>query len=254
MDPRTQLNEARHSWSPPAELLRCRPREVRLTVKGKFLAGTAFAIFIAGLGAGIFLFAKAAFDREHRQQIVEQGMDTEARVVRRWWTRGDRPRYGLEIVYRASGQVVRTSTQLEKSAWSRLTEGSTLQIRYLPTDPERFVLPGGQKDTLPVWLPFPVTCSLGFCAWLILYQILREKRLLSDGRPGPAVVTRLRNTKDGKMVYYTFATLSGSVLSGKSGPMRNAPAVGSLQCVLYEPDRTRRNAMYPFQFVRPVRQ
>ena len=254
MDPRTQLNEARQIWSPPAELLRCRPREVKLTVKGKFLTGIAFAMFAAGLGAGIFLFARAAFDREHRQQIVEQGMDIEARVVRRWWTRGDHPRYGLEIVYRASGQIFRTSTQLEKSAWSGLAEGSTLRIRYLPSDPERFILLERQEGGIPLWLPFVVACALGFCSWLILYQIQREKSLLSDGRPGPAVVTRLRNTKNGKMVYYTFATLSGSVLPGKSGPMRNAPSVGSLQCVLYEPDRTRRNAMYPFQFVRTVRQ
>ena len=52
------------------------------------------------------------------------------------------------------------------------------------------------------------------------------------------------------MAHYELSLLSGATASGKTGPSKKPPAIGSELCVLYEPDRSRHNALYPLSLVR----
>ncbi len=91
-------------------------------------------------------------------------------------------------------------------------------------------------------------------AWLVAWSLQRQRRLLTEGRPAPGIVTRLSRTKGGMQVYYDFLLLSGSVAKGSSGPVSKPPGIGQTVCVLYNPDNPRRNAIYPLCLVKEDRQ
>ena len=112
---------------------------------------------------------------------------------------------------------------------------------------------------MPVWIPGIVAILLSSLGGLALIPVLRQRRLLSEGRPALAVVTRLSEEKHGshghklgKVIYYEFPLLSGATANGKTGPAKNPPTVGTTLCVLYDPEQPRRNAPYPFSLVKPV--
>ncbi len=251
MDPRLQLNEVRQTWTPPEELKRCRPREVRLTGAGKALRILALVMFLAGQAAGVILYVKASTDLEDRRQLLARGIDTEAQVVRRWQTHGEHPSYHVEYVYRVEDETLRSRVDVGRGSWGRLAEGSILPIRYLPENPRLHLVHRYEGQLLPIWVPFLVAGALAATALLIAREIRRQRLLLAEGRPTPAVVTRHQGGHQGKIVHYAFLLMSGAITHGKAGPQKNPPPIGSILCALYEPDRLRHNGLYPLSLVRP---
>jgi hypothetical protein len=88
---------------------------------------------------------------------------------------------------------------------------------------------------------------------LLPLTVRRQRHLLADGRPAPAVVTRYSRlqTEHGaqNIVYYEFALLGGGTCKGRASTNRRLP-VGSAICVLYDPDNPRRSAPYPMCLVK----
>jgi len=105
-------------------------------------------------------------------------------------------------------------------------------------------------SALPLWLPFLVGGSLAAGAGLALLPLLSQRRLLAEGRAAPAVVTRHEKNQHGKITHYKFATLSGAVVGGHTGPDRNPHEVGATICVLYDPNNPGKNSRYPLSLVR----
>jgi hypothetical protein len=92
---------------------------------------------------------------------------------------------------------------------------------------------------------------------LCLFVIQRQRRLLADGRAAPALVTqhnRHRTSHGGtyRTLVYEFPLMSGGVASGKSHTSRTAPEVGSVICIIYDPDSPQRNTVYPMSLVTPA--
>jgi hypothetical protein len=52
---------------------------------------------------------------------------------------------------------------------------------------------------------------------------------------------------------YEFPLLSGAVASGKAGTSAKPPAIGSVICVIYDPESPKRNAVYPLSLVIPAK-
>jgi hypothetical protein len=90
---------------------------------------------------------------------------------------------------------------------------------------------------------------------LCLYAVRRERQLLENGRPAAAIVTgqrKHRSSEGGthRSITYEFRLLSGASGKGTSSTSSKPPAIGSVICVVYDPDRPRRSKPYPFQFFR----
>jgi hypothetical protein len=91
----------------------------------------------------------------------------------------------------------------------------------------------------------------------LLLLLNAQRRLLAEGRPAPALVTKLarHQTSHGvshQSIRYAFPLLSGSMAIGRSDA-RKGQAVGSVICIVYDPDRPRRSLAYPFPLVRPAK-
>jgi hypothetical protein len=252
MNPRAILAEANRTWKPPAELRRSRPRETELTWSGRILASLAISLLVGGIACGALIFSQAAQEREGRQLLLTQGRRTEARVVRRWTTGGRSPVYRVEIVYEAAGSALRETARIGQNRWRALEEGSRVQICYLAEDPRKFLVLGEPPELSPLWLTVIVGGIL-IAGWLVARVLIGQRLLLREGRPALGVITSHSSTKNGKVIRYSFLTLGGSIVSGRSGPLKSPPPVGGLQCVLYEPDKVKHNGAYPLELVRPAR-
>ena len=81
-------------------------------------------------------------------------------------------------------------------------------------------------------------------------MIMRQSRLLSEGRPAPGVVVKTKRSDETVVVTYEFRVLSGAVRKGHSNSSgKKVPAEGSVVCVIYDPENPRRNAIYPLCLV-----
>jgi hypothetical protein len=114
--------------------------------------------------------------------------------------------------------------------------------------------PGGG---MPLWLPFLVAAGVAALGGLCLRELHRQRRLLTEGRAAPAVVTKHTDTKDShggkhKTITYDFPLLNGAMRTGTSGTSSKPPAVGSVICVVYDPDVPTRNKVYPLSLVTPA--
>jgi hypothetical protein len=253
MDPRSSLSQIKRTWQSPVELQSSRPRESSLTWAGRIIAGLAAALFLGGTFAGLFLYTKSARDRENRERIVHSGTDTEARILRSWTSGHDPVRYWVEYGFSAGGQAWTGRFMTKRGSWLDLQKTGTLKIRYLPADPQRHLILGYETKLLPSWVSILVAAALFFAAWLLTRILALQRHLLAEGRPAPAIVTRIalsRQKHGQKVAHYIFMNLEGKLTEGKTGPQKKPPAVGSLLNVIYEPDREDHNRIYPLPFVK----
>ena len=145
---------------------------------------------------------------------------------------------------------------MQLPVWRELREGSALPVRYLPEDPRRWFVEGSRVGgRLPLWVVYFVPGFLTLLGLALMAGVRRQRSLLMDGRAAPAVVTEIKK-HSGKYgdthreMAYEFPLLGGGVGKGKASAPKTA-AVGATMCVVYDPDRPKRNHLYPFSLVTP---
>jgi hypothetical protein len=112
-----------------------------------------------------------------------------------------------------------------------------------------------RQGDLPLWAPLAAAAAIASLGTLCLLALHRERNFLAEGRVSPAVVTghRVQKSQHGthRTMTYEFQLLNGAVRTGKGGTSDKPPAVGSVICVVYDPESPRRNRVYPFTLVTP---
>jgi len=113
-----------------------------------------------------------------------------------------------------------------------------------------------RAEVSPVWVPFVVSAALILLSVLCRLLVDRERRLAGEGRAAPAVVTgqfKQHSSHGGthRYITYEYRLLSGAVRRGRMS-VEKPPAVGSVICVLYDPNEPRRTSRCPMRLVRPA--
>jgi hypothetical protein len=256
MEPQLSLDALQRAFVPPRELRSSPPRNVRLTAGGKFLSAVAVALFAGAVVAGVGLHREATRQADERRALAVEGRGTDAAVTRLWRSSGDSKQPWVAYRFEAAGLAQDGQSKISLSQWRALQVGSTLPIRYVSTNPSQNVPAGREPGGIPRWLPFVAAAAMVSVGLLLLFVIGVQRRLLMEGRAAPAMVTKhikLHTTHGGShnSMTYTFPLLSGAAAKGQSSTSSKPPAVGSVICVLYDPERPRRSMPYPLQFVRP---
>ena len=240
------------NWSAPPELGGSPPRPVRLTGAGLALTVIALGMLAGGLILGVKLSNDFARRNQTASLLKEQGADTTATIIRLW--RGsdkDRTRH-VSYQYQIQGGVYHGSAQPPRSIWEGLTEGSTLRIRYLPSNPLVSRPVDWEPQQPPAWLPLFVPACFAVYTVIIFVMLKKQRSLLEDGRAAPGIVHRVARTKDGKRVRYDFLMPGGLREKGSGSARLERVEPGSVITIIYDPDQPRRNAPYPFALVRPA--
>jgi hypothetical protein len=236
------------NWKAPAGLDRCRPREVRLTAQGIVL----LLIGEAALVGAVLTFLALMHVATQQAQLREAGGVANATVTSLWRNRGEsRP---TMVAYRFAGpdggNIYEGSAKIPLHIWRNLQVGSALQVRYDRANPSMNVPIGSENRAPPLWLA-PLA-ALGLCALgaLVTTPVVKQLRLLAEGRAAPGRVMSLKKTHKGTVVHYEFRLLSGATRTGNTGPLQKPPASGSIVPVLYDSDDPRRQAVYPLALAR----
>ena len=237
------------NWTPPDGLGYSSLRPVSLTGGGIALLVVAAMMSMGAVAAGIGLGTTAKRQAKDHRLLQEQGVNTEAQITRVWRS-GDKNQQHL-VSYRFTVQereyVARKG--VPPRIWQTLKAGSSLPVRFLPSDP-KVNHPSEWSDTpMPSWLPYLLSGALVATAFGCTIPLRIQMRLLTEGRPAPGTVTGHRRTKDGTILRYEFVLLNGATAKGR-GQSRRPPAIGAPICVLYDPENPRRNAPYPLTLVK----
>jgi len=254
MTEREKLWKLQEGWRPPPELERGRPRPVGYTGAGIAVWALAGLLLVGGLALGIGLYVKATNDQERNRLLASATGRAEARITRLYRRgSGNSRRYVADYEFYAGAEVYSRTARLSRGAWSGLQEGDRREVWYVESNPVLSRLEGLERTTgTPIWLAPVITVILAALAVLIARDLKGKRRLVEDGRPAPAMVTRLgRKTDKGRMVYYGFLTLSGSEAKGKFGPVhgKSVPEVGTPLTVIYDPNDPGSNRRYPLSVV-----
>ena len=240
------------NWTPPDGLGYSSLRPVSLTGGGIALLVVAVLMLLGAVAAAIGLGTTAKRQAKDHRLLQEQGVNTEARITRLWRS-GDKNQQHL-VSYRFTVQerAYEARNKVPTRIWQTLTVGSSLPVRFLPSDP-KVNHPTEWDDTpMPNWLPYLLSGALVVIAFGVTIPLRIQMRLLTEGRPAPGTVTGHRRTKDGTILRYEFVLLNGATAKGR-GQSRRPPAIGAPICVLYDPENPRRNAPYPLTLVKLTR-
>jgi hypothetical protein len=228
---------------------------VRLTAGGRALVVVAALLFAGALVAAMLLQLEAQRQASNRRSLIEQGVVTSGEVIR-LWPRGDNRR---RVRYRFAVDGVTYENQLNVSSERRRTLqlGSRIDVRFVPDDPRVNDLGGQPRGGLPAWFPPVLAVAIAGVGLLLLLVLNRQRRLLMTGRAAPAIVTAHKkfHTSHGgthHSITFEFALLSGAARTGKASTSSRQPAIGSVICIVYDPDQPSRHGMYPFSLVKPT--
>jgi hypothetical protein len=238
------------SWQAPDGLGYSGMRPVRLKAAGYFLVSMAAIFLVASLVLGTYLWNKSQREQADRQKLESEGARVEA-TIERLWRSGDKENTPLmSYRFEVDGRVVRGSTPVPRERWRRFRPGDPVAVRYLASNPAINHPADWRMGVTPAFVAFLVPAMFIGFAVLMGVMVSRQSRLLSEGRPAPGIVVKTRKADKQMVVSYEFRLLSGAVRKGHSSAnKRSVPAVGSVICVIYDPDNPRRNAVYPFSLV-----
>jgi hypothetical protein len=231
------------------------PRDVRLTAGGKFVYIVAVVLLVASVVAGVVLRVRGVQENDERQQLIERGAGVDAQIVKLWRTSNEQKQPWVAYRFTVDGRDHQGQARVSLTKWRTLEVGAVLPIRYVPERPDLSAPDGIERRALPLWVPFLAATPLVLGGLVCLYVVRRERQLLENGRPAPAIVTghhKHHSSHGGthRSITYEFRQLSGAPAKGKSSTSSKPPAIGSVICVVYDPDRPRRSKPYPFQLVR----
>jgi len=242
--------------TPPPRLPESRPRPVRLTGAGKAVAFIGVLLLAGAPLAGFFLHSLAVSQRAFRVRIEKEAVNGDAQVTALTRTSGKDSRYYTVYRFDAGGQILQGRAKVGRSYWTRLEVGSSIPVRYLPSEPARNWIRGYEPSWGPLWVAPLIAVVLALGSLLILVALRREWMLLMDGRGAEARVTASmkHSSSHGGHTYrvsYEFRTLSGGVRTGTYSSQQAPPAEGATISIIYDPDNLARSAPYPFSLVRP---
>jgi hypothetical protein len=238
------------NWTPPDGLGYSSLRPVRLTGGGIALLVVAAMMLLGAVAAGIGLGTTARRQAKDHRLLQEQGVNTEAQITRVWRSSGKDSQHLVSYRFTVQEREHVARKGVPARIWQTLKTGSSLPVRYLPSDP-KVNHPSEWSDTpMPPWLPYLVAGALVAGAFGCTIPLRIQMRLLTEGRPAQGIVTAHRRTKDGTILRYEFVLLNGATAKGRGGQSRHPAAIGSRICVLYDPENPRRNAPYPLSLVK----
>jgi hypothetical protein len=213
------------------------------------------ALLVAGGVVGAVMLSQQSRRQEaEARRMLAEGQVTDGVVTRLWHTGGKSEQYRVAYRFSVDGLEHGGRATIGSRYWKSLRVGSPIAVRYLPSSPGHNYPSASPPRPLPVWFPILLGAIGVAIAGLPPLQVRRQRHLLADGRPAPAVVTRYRRvyTNHGASqtwMYYEFPLLGGGTCKGRASTNRRQPE-GSVICVLYDPDNPRRSAPYPMRLVK----
>jgi hypothetical protein len=245
----TNLSKLWEGWTPPEGLNRSWPRPTALTGRGIMVHVMSVLMAVGGVTGAALLARETRRQEAGARRMLAEGRETGGEVTRLWRGGGKSNDHRVAYRFAVDGRDYSGHATIRSGYWNSLHVGSGIAVRYLPSAPAHNYPSANPPSPTPAWLPFLVGGMFSVGGLLLPLQVRRQRHLLEDGRPAPALVTRMRKwrTQHGahNVVYYQFALPEGGVCKGRCNVEGRFMAKDSVICILYDPDNPRRSAPYP---------
>lgn len=232
------------NWTPPPELSRAVPREVRITAGGVFAMVFAAILTIAVIPLFVFMRSESERAIAHTRELHEQGATATGEVTR-LSTESRHSEHTVEYAFSANGIRYRGESNVPDSLWAHVQKAGMIPIRYLPSAPGVNHPADWDETGPPAWTPFVVPAMIVLSAGFLYTNLRRQATLLSEGLPAAGVVTRCHRVKGGYSARYAFRPQGGENATG-SCKVRRRFEPGQPVTVVYHPEKPSRNRIYPF--------
>lgn len=240
MDPTVSFPE---NWTPPRELARALPRETQLSRRGIFMAALAAILLVAAIPLFLFLRDQGTKQRAQTEALRTQGRDATGEITR-LWHRGRSSTPMVSYAFTADEVRIHGEASVPGKLWDGMQKAGFIPIRYLPSSPTVNHPAAWEENAEPAWVPVVLPGVLALGGVFLLMNLRRQAVVVAEGLPTAGVITKCFRVKGGWAVRYQFRTKDGSVTKGSDQIYRRLEA-GSTVCVLYLPERPRRNQLYP---------
>ena len=242
------------NWVAPRELLHSPPRHVVLSGGGVALAVLGVILVLGAIAAAAFLGRESSRQGENYRLLQQEGREADARIVRRWWTKGENKRLRVKYEFAVEGRSYVKEVKVPKARANTVAEDGAIRIRFVPSNPAINHPAAWNSEPMPSWPAIVVGIGLLILAAGIAMALRRQMELLSEGRAAPAIVTKISKEQhqhgSSTIIHYEFPLLSGNIAKGKSACSRKGVDTGTVLPVVYDPNNTRRSAIYPLSLVR----
>lgn len=246
-----RLYALQNEWQAPAELTAApTPRAVQLAGQAK-LALFFGVLFLAALGfVGVYMYRSITQSQERLAQLQRDGETTQGQVVSKSSTSGRSKRYYVTYRFTMGDSVYQRRAAVSSSVYRQVQEGQQVRVIYLPLHPAYSRLEI-ENEPPPTWIVIIPCAVFLLAAAAFVLPILSQRKLLQYGQPAPAIVTRNSFVKGGRLIRYRFLDSANNEIDGQTTMRRKeGPEPGSMVTIIYDPGNSKRNSIYPMQFVR----
>jgi hypothetical protein len=248
----------------PTELTGPLPRRLQATGQGTYLTLVPLAFLALAVAFALWGAINAVQQIEHRAALRRDATQTIGVITR---IKNGKNNKTVFYTFAVDGTTFTGKAELPWQLRDDVEKSNSLSIRYLPADPD-VNHPAAWEWSFFWWLPLSTDLvhlpdfsselerlfgsliwGVGGLAFLVV--LLAERKLLAEGAPATAVVTKCSPTKRGNfLVKYEFSTEEGRVVTGNCTD--SSKEIGANCCILYLPQNPRKNMSYPSSFFRVV--
>lgn len=225
-------------------LLGAKPRNVRLSEKGRHLARVALFFIVPGLLGALWLVVDIPRHYLRREALRRDGVETMGKIERfgkfgrssEWW---------VKYVFEVRGRSIRNEVTVPRSFRDSLSGADSLSIRYVPSDP------GNNHPAAWEWTVLSEMEWLVPLAWMIpglmMANILRQERnFATEGAAALGTITSCSPAKNAFRIAYDFRGPDGNIKKG-SGWSPCMKEAGAPIDVLFLPREPSRSLPYPLE-------
>jgi hypothetical protein len=177
---------------------------------------------------------------QQRASLRRDGSDATAEIEKLSSSRKTTISYTFTVGGATFAGEAKVPDEQFRSLWS----ARSLPIRYLPADPTVNHPAAWEWSALSDLYLFFVPIIFVVPGAAILLTMRMDRRLVAEGKPAVAAVTRYSRSKSGFNVKYEFRAEDGTTAKG-GGWSQNRPEIGASMWVLYLPQNPGRNQPYP---------
>jgi hypothetical protein len=248
----------------PSELTGQLPRRLQATGQGTYLTLVTVAFLAFAVASALWGGMNAVQQIEHRSALRRDSAEAIGTITR---IRNGKNNKTIFYTFTVDGTPFTGKAELPWQLRKNIEGSNSLNIRYLPAHPD-VNYPAAWEWSFFWWLPLSTDLvhlpdfspELGWLFASLLWGVgglafllvLRsERRLLAEGAPAAAVVTKCCPTNRGNfLLNYEFRAEDGRMVTGNCTD--SFKEIGANCCVLYLPQNPRKNMSYPSSCYRVV--
>jgi hypothetical protein len=234
----------------PSELRGPLPRRVQMNSTN---ASAMVVVVVLCLGVGGVMVASGCrgilTQTRQRSALRQEGRDTVGKVTATHAGHGS-----PTVTYAFEANGLNYSGKAELTNYRLVFhESDQIAVRYLPTNPTVNHPADWEWSGLEIMdlIPEVFMLFLASVGVVALVALFRDRTLARRGRPAKGVVRDCSPGKSDFQVEYEFRTDDGVPVTGHSSSPDEYGA-GARVCVLYLPQKPRRNSMYPLRYFEVV--